>query len=299
MQKFKPPVATKFMQQILQNHLLHAVYHGEESQRLSKLIAEEIKTKLIELELGRYKYVVNVVMGENLGEGARMDSRCYWDPESDGSAQAFYSNFYYWPNVILSGPNTVDMYIKPTKEEVFWRGLSNATKFRTSFKIMNHFDRLTEISSLVVTGDLHDVHAGLLPQEERRNDFIKVASFFIKKVCLRSLSRERLLGRGVSGAVTRSDSKISGHRVSSTTAANTEVNAQTAAPGAQIVNNTNAPRAHPSSGPHPATMNNVVSGRPQPPSHTVAAGAGGGGAKRGPPSIALTTPAGPGDSVDR
>ncbi|GJJ69500.1 tctex1 domain-containing protein 2 [Entomortierella parvispora] len=96
MQKFKPPVATKFMQQILQNHLLHAVYHGEESQRLSKLIAEEIKTKLIELELGRYKYVVNVVMGENLGEGARMDSRCYWDPESDGSAQAFFSNDSLW-----------------------------------------------------------------------------------------------------------------------------------------------------------------------------------------------------------
>ncbi|KAF9207028.1 hypothetical protein BGZ59_011375 [Podila verticillata] len=47
MQKFKPPVATKFMQQILQTHLQHKVYHAEESQKLSKLIAEEIKTKLI------------------------------------------------------------------------------------------------------------------------------------------------------------------------------------------------------------------------------------------------------------
>ncbi|KAF9118906.1 Tctex1 domain-containing protein 2, partial [Mortierella sp. 14UC] len=92
MQKFRPPVATKFMQQILQTHLQHKVYNADEAQRMSKLIAEEIKAKLIELDLGRYKYVVNVVLGENLGEGARMDARCYWDQESDGSAQAFFTN---------------------------------------------------------------------------------------------------------------------------------------------------------------------------------------------------------------
>ncbi|KAG0273994.1 Tctex1 domain-containing protein 2, partial [Linnemannia exigua] len=92
MQKFRPPVATKFMQQILQTHLQHKVYNAEEAQRMSKLIAEEVKAKLIELDLGRYKYVVNVVLGENLGEGARMDARCYWDQESDGSAQAFFTN---------------------------------------------------------------------------------------------------------------------------------------------------------------------------------------------------------------
>ncbi|KAG0252913.1 Tctex1 domain-containing protein 2 [Mortierella polycephala] len=96
MQKFRPPVATKFMQQILQAHLQHKVYHADECQKLTKLIAEEVKAKLIELELGRYKYVVNVILGENLGEGARMDSRCYWDQESDGSAQAFFTNDSMW-----------------------------------------------------------------------------------------------------------------------------------------------------------------------------------------------------------
>ncbi|KAF9914392.1 hypothetical protein FBU30_002569, partial [Linnemannia zychae] len=89
---FRPPVATKFMQQILQTNLQHKTYNAEEAQQLSKSIAEEIKAKLIELELGRYKYVINVVLGENLGEGARMDARCYWDQESDGTAQAFFTN---------------------------------------------------------------------------------------------------------------------------------------------------------------------------------------------------------------
>ncbi|KAF9895968.1 hypothetical protein BX616_008434, partial [Lobosporangium transversale] len=96
MQKFRPPVATKFMQQIIQTHLQNKVYRADEGQQLSKTIAEEIKQKLIELDLGRYKYVVNVVLGENLGGGARMDARCHWDQESDGSAQAFFTNDSLW-----------------------------------------------------------------------------------------------------------------------------------------------------------------------------------------------------------
>ncbi|KAF9943466.1 Tctex1 domain-containing protein 2, partial [Modicella reniformis] len=80
------------MQQILQTQLQNKTYQPEESQTLSKVMAEEIKSKLIGLELGRYKYVVNVILGENLGGGARMDARCHWDQESDGSAQAFFSN---------------------------------------------------------------------------------------------------------------------------------------------------------------------------------------------------------------
>ncbi|KAG0321290.1 hypothetical protein BGZ99_004031 [Dissophora globulifera] len=96
MQKFRPQVATKFMQQIIQSHLQSKSYRAEEAQKLSKTIAEEIKSKLIELDLGRYKYVVNVVLGENHGGGARMDARCHWDQESDGSAQAFFTNDSLW-----------------------------------------------------------------------------------------------------------------------------------------------------------------------------------------------------------
>lgn len=72
------------------------VYQAEECQLLSKVIAEEIKSKLIALDLGRYKYVVTVVLGENLGGGARMDARCHWDQESDASAQSFFSNDSLW-----------------------------------------------------------------------------------------------------------------------------------------------------------------------------------------------------------
>ncbi|KAF9351123.1 Tctex1 domain-containing protein 2 [Mortierella sp. NVP85] len=84
------------MQQILEKQLQGKTYQADECQTLSKVIAEEIKLKLIGLELSRYKYVVSVVLGENLGGGARSGARCHWDQESDSSAQAFYSNDSLW-----------------------------------------------------------------------------------------------------------------------------------------------------------------------------------------------------------
>ncbi|KAF9148358.1 hypothetical protein BG015_009913 [Linnemannia schmuckeri] len=118
--------------------------------------------------------------------------------------------YYYKPKAIMAEPSTVEMYMKPHKEEGFWMGLSNATKYRSSFKIEKHLDRLTELSTLVMTGDVDDVvptietlrlfetlqsvrklnvpqvlkiikHAGHLPQEEKPSDVVKVISFFVKK----------------------------------------------------------------------------------------------------------------------
>ncbi|KAI9234015.1 MAG: Alpha/Beta hydrolase protein [Podila humilis] len=156
--------------------------------------------------------------------------------------------FYHKPATIMSDPKTVDMYMAPTKEEGFWRGLTNATKFRSSFRIDKHVSKLTELSTLVMTGDVDDVvptietlrlfetlqtvrqpnvpqvlkiikHSGHLPQEEKPTEFIKVTSFFIKKVCLGSLSRERSVGgrsvssRRMSGGMARSGSKKSANGV--------------------------------------------------------------------------------------
>ncbi|KAF8925267.1 hypothetical protein BGZ58_000955 [Dissophora ornata] len=144
--------------------------------------------------------------------------------------------FYYKSKPMMADKSTEEMYMRPTKDEGFWRGLSNATKYRTSYKIEQHLDRLTEFSTLVMTGDVDDVvptietlrlfetlqsarqlnvpqvlkmikQSGHLPQEEKPGEFVKVVSFFVRKVCLGSLSRERSLGRRVSGSVVRSASK--------------------------------------------------------------------------------------------
>jgi hypothetical protein len=45
-----------------------------------------------ELECPRYKYVVQVFLGENKGQGARVASRCLWDTETDNYATFSYKN---------------------------------------------------------------------------------------------------------------------------------------------------------------------------------------------------------------
>ncbi|KAG0354520.1 Alpha/Beta hydrolase protein [Gamsiella multidivaricata] len=164
--------------------------------------------------------------------------------------------FYHKPKPMMADPQTIEMYTKPAKEEGFWRGLANATRFRASYKVDKHLDLLTEISTLVMTGDVDDIvptmetlrlfetlqsarqlnvpqvlkiikHAGHLPQEEKPTDFIKVVSFFIRKVCLGSLPRERSFGRRSSGGVVRSVSKRSvnsNQNAQSVTGANTQAN---------------------------------------------------------------------------
>ncbi|XP_064484932.1 dynein light chain Tctex-type protein 2B-like isoform X1 [Ornithodoros turicata] len=45
-----------------------------------------------DLGFERYKYVVQVVIGEHRGEGFRMSCRCLWDSDTDGYVSEFFSN---------------------------------------------------------------------------------------------------------------------------------------------------------------------------------------------------------------
>lgn len=45
-----------------------------------------------ELQLDRYKYVVQVVIGEQRGEGVKMACRCLWDSDTDNYAQDVFMN---------------------------------------------------------------------------------------------------------------------------------------------------------------------------------------------------------------
>lgn len=44
----------------------------------------------IDLGFQRYKYIVNVVLGEQRGAGVKTGTRCIWDAEADSYA---YDNF--------------------------------------------------------------------------------------------------------------------------------------------------------------------------------------------------------------
>ncbi|KAF0709502.1 hypothetical protein As57867_005879, partial [Aphanomyces stellatus] len=58
----------------------------------TKEIADAVKLQLKACEFPRCKYLVQVVIGEQRGEGVRMGCRCFWDSETDCYATETYTN---------------------------------------------------------------------------------------------------------------------------------------------------------------------------------------------------------------
>ena len=59
------------------------MYDGSKVSQWSKAIADNVKSQVKTLGYDRYKIVVEVIIGEQRGEGVRMGSRCLWDYASD------------------------------------------------------------------------------------------------------------------------------------------------------------------------------------------------------------------------
>lgn len=90
--RFSPAVAKDIIKEVLEAKLKDKTYNAELTSQWTRDIADEIKMKLKELELPRYKYVVNVAIGEQRGEGIRLGCRCFWDSDVDAYADATYMN---------------------------------------------------------------------------------------------------------------------------------------------------------------------------------------------------------------
>ncbi|XP_018586583.1 tctex1 domain-containing protein 2-like [Scleropages formosus] len=90
--KFKAAVVKECIRNVLQGALSGRQYEPQEVPFLSRSLADSIKEKVKETGLDRYKLVVQVVIGEQRGEGVKMAARCFWDADTDSYAQDVYMN---------------------------------------------------------------------------------------------------------------------------------------------------------------------------------------------------------------
>lgn len=90
--KFSSPQVKTLIQDILQEKLGGKCYDPETSSQLTQDIVKEVKERLTALDLPRYKFIVTSILGEMKGEGVRMNSRQFWDKDTDASAHVFFSN---------------------------------------------------------------------------------------------------------------------------------------------------------------------------------------------------------------
>ena len=89
---FKPKQVEQLMEEFLSSFLHDKQYDVNESGQWSKEMAMGIKNKLKELKLPRYKFLVEVVLGENKGAGIRGGSRQMWDKHTDKCVRVIYTN---------------------------------------------------------------------------------------------------------------------------------------------------------------------------------------------------------------
>uniref|UniRef100_A0A7R9VVV9 Dynein light chain n=1 Tax=Chlamydomonas euryale TaxID=1486919 RepID=A0A7R9VVV9_9CHLO len=77
---------------VLKERLTGAVYHADNTSAWAREIADEIKAKLKEEDWPRYKYAVQVFIGEQRGEGVRLGCRGFWDSKTDNYAHDTFQN---------------------------------------------------------------------------------------------------------------------------------------------------------------------------------------------------------------
>ena len=87
-----PRVVKDLITTVLQEHLKGKEYDQNETGTWTKDIATQIKARLKELKLPRYKFLVQVIIGEMKGAGVRCGCRCLWDQQTDKVAEATFQN---------------------------------------------------------------------------------------------------------------------------------------------------------------------------------------------------------------
>ncbi len=87
-----PRVVKDLISSLLSTHLKGKEYDQNETANWTKEIATAIKNALKELGLPRYKFLVQVIIGEMKGAGVRCGCRCLWDQQTDKVAEATFQN---------------------------------------------------------------------------------------------------------------------------------------------------------------------------------------------------------------
>ncbi|KAF0980877.1 hypothetical protein FDP41_012665 [Naegleria fowleri] len=101
--KFKSSEVKEIIKEVVTNRLKGKDYQMEQVQQWIKDICNEIRDKCMELKYERYKFIVNVMIGEQRGEGVKMGCRCFWDEDCDSYATHTFMNHSLFCSVTAFG----------------------------------------------------------------------------------------------------------------------------------------------------------------------------------------------------
>jgi len=89
---FRPGKVKEIMAEVLKSRLEGLEYDPDNCSTWCREISDEVKQRLKLLGMERYKWVVQVVIGEQKGAGVQVGCRCFWDPKTDNVAEEKFTN---------------------------------------------------------------------------------------------------------------------------------------------------------------------------------------------------------------
>ena len=88
-----PVVAMKeIIHNCLSEKLTGATYDADKCNEAAKLLSDNIRNRLKLLNYDRYKYVVQVIIGERREQGMYFGTRTFWDSNTDNQASENFTN---------------------------------------------------------------------------------------------------------------------------------------------------------------------------------------------------------------
>ncbi|KND01849.1 uncharacterized protein SPPG_03639 [Spizellomyces punctatus DAOM BR117] len=101
--KFQSGQVRRLTEEILQKSLTKVKYDSEQVPVLCQTISNEILAAVKKLDYERYKFVVDVTIGEFKGQGIRVASRALWDTTTDSYASVSFKNATLFAVAIVFG----------------------------------------------------------------------------------------------------------------------------------------------------------------------------------------------------
>jgi hypothetical protein len=90
----KVPIAAmkEIIHDCLAEKLANQQYEGEKCNEAAKQLADIIRNRLKSLDYDRYKFIVQVLIGERRDQGVYFGTRCFWDSNTDNQASDTFTN---------------------------------------------------------------------------------------------------------------------------------------------------------------------------------------------------------------
>uniref|UniRef100_A0A8R1XVU2 Uncharacterized protein n=1 Tax=Onchocerca volvulus TaxID=6282 RepID=A0A8R1XVU2_ONCVO len=91
-EKFRTTVGRRILEEVLAENLGGHTFESSNAEQLSNSLANIIRNRLKGLNLPKYKYIIQVILGEERGQRVRAHGACMWDSDTDSVAHYVYSN---------------------------------------------------------------------------------------------------------------------------------------------------------------------------------------------------------------